>query len=62
MWNWEQRTELGSHTAQPIGQSYILSLQNSLKATLVLPDLGIMHSALGTASQPGSVTVFCADN
>lgn len=53
---------LGSHTAQPAGQSYILSLQNSLKATPVLSDLGIMQRAPGTASQLGSVTVFCTDN
>lgn len=30
MWNWEQRMELGSHTAQLTGQSHILSLQKSL--------------------------------
>lgn len=62
MWSWEQRVELGAHTARPFGQSSILSLQNSLKATSVLPDLGIMQSAPGTASQPGSVPVLCADN
>lgn len=54
--NREQRMELGSHTAQPTGQSYILSLQKSLNY------LGIMQRAPGTAWQPGSVAVFCADN